>query len=231
MSHWLTKVIELIQADTADLRQLARLAGGDPETFYVGTNLDGADIRGQDLRGMKFTGLENADVKQDENTLVDSASPVESIAESAQLIAIYGRQEDRLAILMDRLLSSPGEALNLLTTYRPRAKLEQMIVAELTASLSRRPHTTEGWQSILPDFLVRENEKQAVIGAIANAIDFALRNTFPTHRGTQLLSFAQHLSKYELVRTILKRRLAETRSVYVEQHRANVQELIQRAEI
>lgn len=52
-----TAIAEVLLADTADLRELAEIAGCDPYDFYVGTNLTGVDIRGQDLRGMILRGL------------------------------------------------------------------------------------------------------------------------------------------------------------------------------
>jgi hypothetical protein len=40
MKHWLQTVITLLEADTADLRELARIAGGNPKIFYRGINLN-----------------------------------------------------------------------------------------------------------------------------------------------------------------------------------------------
>lgn len=71
MTHWLDQVVTILEADTSDLRALARLAGGDPSRFYLGASLDGVDLRGQDLRGMAFSGLSAANVLTDEMTLVD----------------------------------------------------------------------------------------------------------------------------------------------------------------
>lgn len=67
--HWLEDIEAVFRAPTGDLRQLAIVAGGDPRTFYIGTDLTGVDISGQDLRGMKFTGLALA--ISDESTRVD----------------------------------------------------------------------------------------------------------------------------------------------------------------
>lgn len=70
--HWLDKVAELLQADTADLSALARIAGGDPKVFYRGANLNGVDLSGQDLRGMEFTALYCDNVRVDQHTKLDS---------------------------------------------------------------------------------------------------------------------------------------------------------------
>jgi tetratricopeptide (TPR) repeat protein len=54
--HWLSGVETIFQSDTADLRRLAQLAGGDARTFYIGANLSGADLRGQDLSDFDLRG-------------------------------------------------------------------------------------------------------------------------------------------------------------------------------
>jgi formylglycine-generating enzyme required for sulfatase activity len=74
MAHWLDKVVEIMEAKTDDLRELARIAGYDPADFYHGTPMDGADLRGQDLTGMQFTDLDLSKVKYDENTRLSDAS-------------------------------------------------------------------------------------------------------------------------------------------------------------
>ncbi len=72
MAHWLDKIVEIMEAETADLRDLARIAGYDPADFYRGTVMDGADLRGQDLTGMEFTRLDLSKVKYDSNTRLSS---------------------------------------------------------------------------------------------------------------------------------------------------------------
>jgi squalene synthase HpnC len=72
MSHWLDKVVTLLQSETSDLRELARIAGGDPRTFYRGANMNGSDFCGQDLRGMEFTDLDLSRIKLDGRTKLDS---------------------------------------------------------------------------------------------------------------------------------------------------------------
>jgi hypothetical protein len=52
--HWLEKAAELLQAPTADLRELAYLAGADPKTFYRGISLKDVDVTGQNIEGLEF---------------------------------------------------------------------------------------------------------------------------------------------------------------------------------
>lgn len=55
MPHWLKTVIEIFEAPTSDLRELAHLAGGDPRTFYRGVNLSDLDTKGQNIDDMQFS--------------------------------------------------------------------------------------------------------------------------------------------------------------------------------
>jgi hypothetical protein len=43
MPHWLNKVVDLPIADTKNLRELAKIAGGDPAIFYKGIELQDLD--------------------------------------------------------------------------------------------------------------------------------------------------------------------------------------------
>lgn len=54
MSHWLDRVAEVLEAETSDLRELAKMAGASPQYFYVGSSLSREDIVGQDVRGLEF---------------------------------------------------------------------------------------------------------------------------------------------------------------------------------
>lgn len=65
---WQETVLELLCADTRDLRELALLAGADPATFYLGARLKGADLSGQDLRGVGLPSLSPGDVFVDDQT-------------------------------------------------------------------------------------------------------------------------------------------------------------------
>jgi hypothetical protein len=69
--HWLSRVEEVLSADTADLRQLAEIAGCDPRTFYVGQDLSECDLAGQDLRCMDLSGSNINISNLDDNTLID----------------------------------------------------------------------------------------------------------------------------------------------------------------
>jgi adenylate kinase family enzyme len=65
---WLDAAAKVLASDENGLRALAKIAGGQPSSFYRGANLRGADLRGQDLRGIDFTGADLSDVQTDDAT-------------------------------------------------------------------------------------------------------------------------------------------------------------------
>ena len=69
--HWLNGVLDLLNAETTNLRELAKLANADPRTFYLGANLEGVNISGQDLRGMRFSEAELGRVIANRATKLD----------------------------------------------------------------------------------------------------------------------------------------------------------------
>lgn len=71
MPHWLDIASEIIRSDVADLRELARIAGADPVTFYRGADLSKADLSGQDLRGLDFTHANLRGAVLDDLTRID----------------------------------------------------------------------------------------------------------------------------------------------------------------
>jgi hypothetical protein len=79
----------VLRAQTADLRELAKVAGADPRGFYIGTKLDGVDLRGQDLRGMILPGLDQAKVRTDEGTLLDEPAPDPPLSDQGIKALVY----------------------------------------------------------------------------------------------------------------------------------------------
>ena len=71
MSHWSDRVEKVLLSRTNDLRELARIAGFDAETLYVGQSLAGCDLRGQDLRGIDLTGCNFDRAILDSTTKID----------------------------------------------------------------------------------------------------------------------------------------------------------------
>jgi hypothetical protein len=90
LNHWLQTTINLLEAETYDLRELAKIAGAAPETFYVGARLDGVNLKGQDLRGMQFTNLDIRRIEIDDQTLLDPVyqnKPSEHVERGTSVLA------------------------------------------------------------------------------------------------------------------------------------------------
>ncbi|WP_172745694.1 leucine-rich repeat domain-containing protein [Neorhizobium galegae] len=58
MVHWLDKVVELINANTHDLKDLARIAGYDPKVLYRGTSMRGLNFSDQDIAELELSDVD-----------------------------------------------------------------------------------------------------------------------------------------------------------------------------
>ena len=95
MKHWLEMVIILLQSDTSDLRELCRIAGGDPSTFYRGVNLDHLDLSEADREFFQ------------QGAVSDAITRIKGAA----------RQEERIAILLDQILQNRDVGISALFRY------------------------------------------------------------------------------------------------------------------
>jgi hypothetical protein len=136
MGHWLDKVITLLVAPTANLRELAILAGADPATFYVGTDIGKLDLAGQDIDGMKFS---SGDVASDAVQLVlrlKSPEQLQHVSQIVQRIKSAPRQEERIVLLLDEIVRDRSAADALLHCYATdKAKYAAAALRKLEAAL------------------------------------------------------------------------------------------------
>lgn len=107
MSHWLDKAFELIEANTSDLRELAKLSGTkNIAQFYVGANMDGVDVRGQDLTGLAFSEIDRTKIVFDERTVFGSdfrfkpTNELENAIIKCRQLIENGNYEDAISILL-----------------------------------------------------------------------------------------------------------------------------------
>lgn len=103
--HWLQKVMELLTANTSNLRELAEIAGGNPKTFYRGIDLSRLDTAGQDLSDMEFGW--DAPRKPDALPQMPGRSEIRSSR----------RYEERLAKLILLLATDRAAGLKMLDEY------------------------------------------------------------------------------------------------------------------
>jgi hypothetical protein len=116
MSYWLEKVLVLLNADTSDLRELARLAGGDPKTFYRGVDPSRIDAEGQNLEGMEFSSPTEIDIV-DTNYQSGPFPLYIRPQEAATRIRRARRQEERAALLLAELLRDRSRGREILDQY------------------------------------------------------------------------------------------------------------------
>ena len=110
-------VVSLLQSDTADLQELCRIAGGDPATFYQGTDIGALDLTENDRRFLR-----NAQIS-------DAVSRVKRAV----------RQEERVALLIDQILENREVGLCALVQYSgERAKFAQHASALIRQSFDLR---------------------------------------------------------------------------------------------
>lgn len=58
MANWLEQVARLLEAETSDLGELARMVGADPRVFYRGADFRDADLTDEDLNEFDLTGAQ-----------------------------------------------------------------------------------------------------------------------------------------------------------------------------
>lgn len=117
MKHWLDLVVTLLQSDTADLRELCKIAGGDPATFYRGTDISKLDLSESDRQFLQ-TG---------------------QISEAISRVKHAVRQEERVALLIEQILENREIGLCALIQYSgERAKFAQHASSLIRQSFNSR---------------------------------------------------------------------------------------------
>jgi hypothetical protein len=118
VAHWLDKVVALFQADTADLRELARMAGGNPKIFYRGINLEDLDLTGQNIEGMEFSPpVQSKQIPGEQLDLELPSRSEDSLKQRALRIRSAKRQEERVALLLAEFLQDRHRAMQIIESY------------------------------------------------------------------------------------------------------------------
>jgi hypothetical protein len=174
-------VLEILQAETSDLRELARLAGGDPRTFYIGVSRSELELEGQDLEGMEFS-----------DDQPDSPHPdVEDITDAFKVISLIRgarRAEERVALaaltlLHDKKLGT--QALRFLV--KDRSKYAQLAIRDLQSY-----------------YLTPQSEHANAV-ALIKLIRRRYVHSFPGARAALIYYLAKHLSTFPDAKEYLKR--------------------------
>jgi hypothetical protein len=109
----------LLQAETADLRELARIAGANPATFYRGIDLHDLELNGQNIEGMEFSSPPHRQNVTGYQLDLDIYLPddIDRPENTAARIKSAPRQEQRAAMLLGEFLRNRSRALQIIEKY------------------------------------------------------------------------------------------------------------------
>ena len=211
MEHWLDKVVALLQADTADLRELARMAGGNPKTFYRGINPRELDLEGQNIEGMDFAPVhETSDdgysglfvpLNSEESFLI-------AIDDLIHAIRRVGRQEERLALLLKLILENRSVGVSIIGAYgRDKAKYANRVLAELGRAL-------EDERAQMSLFEAGPTKRHSD-DLLARILQQPFSRGMPGNRSGMLYYMAMHLSNYPKINAFLKAKLENSYSIFL----------------
>lgn len=121
MVHWLDKVLELLEADTMDLRELAKIAGADARTFYRGIDPKLLDLNGQDVDGIEFD---------------DGIDYAKNMAKYLARVHTAKRQEERLALLLREIVQTPERRRDVIDFFPDNTVYEHKVLTLVRTRLS-----------------------------------------------------------------------------------------------
>jgi Sigma-70 factor, region 1.1 len=258
----LTKAIKLLQAETADLRELAHLAGADPRIFYRGIRLEDLDVGDLNIQRMEFSTplpvlnltdpavqkmIETAQAQggyairdKIDTVLCNQGLTVEQIevafemllemgikvverdaASVLRAISAHGRQEERIAALLEAILYDYNSGISALVQF----KHDKAKFANKAISLIRQNLLTEE-SPLQQSLLTQESPSRRDEIIVARLVSRLLRAAFPTSRGLLLYFFAMHLAVYPLVNQAIRECLDRSNSLFIAPYRAEIERLL-----
>lgn len=189
MPHWLDKVIMLLKADTANLRELARIAGADPKIFYRGIDPNELDLAGQDIEGMEFSSPTPVDQINDRQLQLDLPALDHELRPEQVVYVIKSapRQEERTALLLAEFLQDRARGMQIVSSYmHDKAQITNDVLHLLTEirslELAGRRFTNLQIARKVSGRFARAEDKRSVLAYF----------------------FAKHLRKYSEIREWLK---------------------------
>jgi hypothetical protein len=203
MAHWLDKILLLLQADTSDLRELARLAESDPRTFYRGVDRRKLDLVGQDVEGMEFSGDAPSEPQSDETKDPEPAA----VFGSLHLIRDATRAEERVAVAVRAILEDRTGGRKLLAMLSAdRSKYANAALWELRSILNSPPSA----KSLAPVKLIQLVRRHYT-------------HAFPDSRAALLFYLAKHLSEFPEAKNYLRQSWEKSRSYAFLPYRDSIQ--------
>lgn len=184
MAHWLDTVVTLLCADTSDLRELAKIAGRDPKTFYIGVDFAKLETSNQDLRGIALS-----------NFVIHRLSKIRDTR----------RAEERVALLLDSILYNQKDGLKVLSDYEANQTIREYRLVEILRSLLEdSPGFTRNSRVINRFFRGRNySDEQMKAVLLVDAVRQLYSRALPTSRDALFYNMAKHLSKYQEIKEYL----------------------------
>jgi hypothetical protein len=234
--RWLEKTAEILLATTCDMRELAKISGCNPKTFYLGTKLDGVNICGQDLRDMDFTDLAQAEIFFDVETRLDrrymlevnrnprairvlksgetseknSKALVQRVDKKIRELIEVPRVLDRVALLLLSVVRDPTAAPMLLENYPFDASTTMDAAIE----------------SMRRNLLKRSPPPKDIGLAVAMTVEEILKWTYLYNRSNLLITLVTHLGKVSIVRDVLLRKVRNSHASQIQHNRAELLSLL-----
>lgn len=196
MAHWLDKVLELLSAETADLKELASIAGADHRTFYIGIDPQSLDLDGQDIEGIVFSEEATFEGEQRQRFL--------------RQIYAAKRQEERVVLLLKELLDGLSSRDEIAKAFPATTRFEKRGIQEM-----RR-------QAGLFDATSRSGK----IIAITTMANRFYQLSFTERKGLLLYFFAKHLGYVPQIREFVERKLSKSVSGHVLSFESEIQQAL-----
>lgn len=239
MSHWLDIVIDLFKAETKDLRELAKIAGADPATFYRGVEPTELDLEEQDIDGIEFSSSEafidalldgssiNIGIGTGENLIMETGN-------LARFISSFKRQEERVSLLLRLVLEHRYAAIHILEQYgSDRAKYANLALAELLNALRLERDQMELFEEedAQMSFLSKPTPSRIRLAddELARIVHRTFSSIPPSNRSALLFYMAKHLSSHLSVNKFLRSTIARSRSMFTEPNKPQILELLEDA--
>ena len=185
MSHWLDTVVTLLCAEISDLRELAKIAGRDPKTFYTGANVGKLEISDQDLRGIALSNF--------------ATHRIIKIRDSRQA-------EERVTLLLDSILYYQKDGLKILSDYETTRTIREDLIVDILRRIlenwSTFPRTSRVLNRFFRDRQYSDEKIKAVM--LVDAVRQLYSRALPGSRDRLFYNMAKHLSKYPEIKEYLR---------------------------
>jgi hypothetical protein len=147
---------------------------------------------------------------------LNSSNPIQvgKVSTALKSIKRAGRQEERIALLLDEILNDLNTGTSVLLQYeQDRAKFATHALSKI--------------RELIPRGSVGQTADERTIATLVPAF-FAY--AFPLNRGRLLYFLAKHLAKYPLVNEAIATTLHQTESMFVDQYRSAILDYLESAQ-